>query len=288
MFCPETQLAVYSNARSLEARATAIDQGIQRLKHCCLDGGDMAIAQLVSLISELKWQLKQAVDVANQVGGRLGMKQTDSAAAQKAEKLEPSPAPDSMRERETDEFSGMRGTTDVLPVPDLVSTLSSLAKTGTLTLQSEGAMFVFEFKEGKVVHAVTNKQEPDMRLGTILEARSKITAEQLEEKLAACKEANEMLGAHLVKTSTVSETDLREALDTQVRRIFEAAFGLSAARFSFEEGSLSRISQRTVVNTMELLLDAARQRDHDVREGKDGGGKLDSATRGALDTVLGD
>ncbi|MCA8952486.1 MAG: DUF4388 domain-containing protein [Planctomycetes bacterium] len=281
MFCPETQLTVYSNSRALEARAAAIEQGIRRLKNCCLDGGELAIAQLVSIVSELKWQLRQAAEVANQVGANLGMKQSDAAAIERAEKLEPSPAPESMRE--SHEISSIRGSTEVLAVPDLVSTLSSLRKTGTLTLQAADAMFVFEFQEGKIVHAVTNSQEPGLRLGTILEAQSKITAEQLEENLAACRESNELLGAHLVRTATVSDTDLREALDTQVRRIFEAAFSLSNARFSFDEGSLSRIAQRAAVNTTELLLEAARQRDHAGR-----GRLFDSAARGSLDSVLSD
>ena len=151
----------------------------------------------------------------------------------------------------------MRGTTAVLPVPDLVSTLSSLGKTGTLTLRTANAMFLFEFQHGKIVHAVTNGDKPGLRLGTILEAQSKITAEQLEENLAACKETNELLGQHLVRTATVSESDLREALDTQVRSIFEVAFSLQDATFAFDENHLSDIAQRTAINTTEL---AARSR----------------------------
>ena len=64
-----------------------------------------------------------------------------------------------------------------------------------------------------------------------------------------------------MRSATVSEADLRTALDEQVRRIFEYAFSLQQGRFAFLEGSLSTLSQRTSLNTTQLLLEAARLQD---------------------------
>ena len=176
----------------------------------------------------------------------------------------------------------IRGTTSVLGVPDLVNLLSSLQKTGTLSLQSDDAMFVFEFEGGKIVHAVTNQQKAELRLGTILVAQNVLTEQQLLESIQASVQAKSLLGSHLVHSATVSESDLRAALDMQVRRIFDAAFALRGAQFTFVEGCVSSIAQRTAVNTMELLLEAARQEDEERARAGSGN------THSPLDTILRD
>jgi hypothetical protein len=133
------------------------------------------------------------------------------------------------------------------------------------------------------VHAVTNRLEPEMRLGTILVAQNKLTETQLHAHLEASLQANELLGTQLVRSETVSAPDLREALEVQVRSIFDAAFELHDARFTFLEGNVSSIAQRVRLNTTHLLLEAARQSD----ERRHAGGH-DSPTASALDTILPD
>ena len=273
MLTPEVQINVYARSRSLEARALAIDTGIRQLKSSCLDVSGLAVPQIVSQVSELKWQLGQAAELISQIGDSFGVKSgSEPSSAARGSDSDAPPV----------EEPGIRGTTDVFPVPDLFSMLGQLEKTGTLILRSATAMFAFEFQRGKIVHALTNAEENDLRLGTILIAQNKLTSEQLDEHLTACTETNELLGTHLVQTSTVSDTDLRAALDAQVRKIFELAFELRGSRFSFVEGSISRIAQRAAINTTELLLDAARQSDTAKRTSST------SETRGALDTILGD
>jgi hypothetical protein len=146
-------------------------------------------------------------------------------------------------------------------------------------------MFVFEFEEGRVVHAITNKQDPGLRLGTILVAQNKLTEEQLQASLTASTDENELLGAHLITAATVSQSDLRGALDVQVHRIFDQAFELRGARFTFIEGSISNIAERTALSTTELLLEAARQQDQQRHAGVHAW--LDRSTKGTLDTILG-
>lgn len=267
---PETQLRAYASLRSLETRALAIEELIGSIKRSCLHGGLGAITDLIASTAELRWQMAQIGDLTGALEASLGVQRgTDHSHEKRREVAEP---------------SGMRGTTDVIGVPDLVNLLSSLHKTGTLALHAGEAMFVFEFQEGRIVHAVTNQQAHDLRLGTILVAQNKLTEEQLQDCLDASAEAKAMLGTHLVHSATVSESDLRAALDVQVRRIFDLAFALPFARFTFVDGSISNIAQRTAINTTQLLLEAARQKDQDIHDGV--AEHSGDETRDALNSIL--
>lgn len=267
----ETQLRAYAAIRSLEARTHALETMVGGLKRTCVHGGPGSGSDLIGAAAEVRWQLRQLFSHASELEQALGF------ASAKTPIREPA--------RETAEPPGMRGTTDVIGVAELVSMLSSGRKTGTLTLQSADTMYVFEFQGGAVVHAVTNQPDPEFRLGTILVAKSMLTAEQLEANLVSSTQAQEMLGEHLVRSETVSAPDLRVALEIQVQRIFEAAFDLKGAKFTFLDGSLSQIAQRTSLNTMHLLLEAARQGD-ERRRGCGAATATSTATKCALDSIL--
>lgn len=271
MISPETQLRAYATLRALEARAQAMDDLIGAMKRKCLHGGPGALAEMIATSAELRWQLRQLNDQAGELEGHLG--------------ANPSNLPLQKPKVESHEVGGIRGAIEVFGVPDLVSLLSTLRKTGTLTLQGEDSMFAFEFERGKVVHAITNKQDPTMRLGTILVAQNKLSEEQLRESLAASLASKDLLGTELVRSATVSESDLRAALDLQVRRIFDAAFALRQGRFAFLEGNLSNIYQRTCINTTQLLLEAARLRDEDLMTNSTTSLSLDAMSK--LDSIMG-
>lgn len=266
---PDKQIRAYSSLRALEARAQAVEELVGSLKRRCLHGGPGAVDEVAAAAGELRAQLRQLTEQAAEL-------ETVFRSVAQA-----SPLPE--RRREPREATGMRGTTDVLSVADLMGFLSSVKKTGTLTLQSSEATFVFEFQNGAVVHAVTNETDPDLRLGTILVAQNMLTEQQLQDSLEASAVTKEILGDQLVRSQTVSETDLRFALELQVRKIFESAFQLAHANFTFHDGNLSNIAQRTSLNTMHLLLEAARQTDEKRR--RESGGAT-SATKSVLDSIL--
>ncbi len=268
---PPTQLRTYTTLRTLHSRAEALEQVIAQLQRACLHG--RAVPEVVATMGELRWQLRKldeltglleatfgtAAATAPVVRGRGGAARPQADAKPDAKLVA---KPDAKTEpAEANEPGGVRGTIETFGVPDLVSMISSLQKTGTLTLQGDGAMFVFEFEQGRVVHAITNKRDPAMRLGTILVAQNHLSEKQLQDSLAAATAGRQLLGDALVRSATVSEEDLRSALDEQVHRIFEAAFSLRQGRFHFQEGSLSTLQQRTCLNTTHLLLEAARLRD---------------------------
>lgn len=272
---PEKQVRAYAGLRSLEAKALALEELIGGLKRRCLHGGPGAGHDLAAATSELRAHLGQLAEQAAELEGLFAAPSTTPAP------LPPARVPPDRR-REAPKASGMRGTTDVLSVAELMSFLSSVKKTGTLTLQSVESMFVFEFNQGAVVHAVTNELEPHMRLGTILVAQNKLTEQQLQVSLEASAHTKEILGDQLVRSQTVTETDLRQALEVQVRKIFEAAFRLKQASFTFVDGNLSNIAQRTSINTMHLLLEAARQTDEKSRQAS----QATAAVPPVLDTIL--
>ncbi len=252
---PPNQLRTYTTLRTLHSRAEALEQVIAQLQRACLHG--LAVPEVVATMSELRWQLRKLDELTGLLEATFGTAANPSPMAHakaEAPRAETGPV-------EAAEPGGVCGTIETFGVPDLVGMVSSLQKSGTLTLRGDGAMFVFEFEGGRVVHAITNKHDPSMRLGTILVAQNHLSEEQLRDSLAAATAGNLLLGDALVRSATVSEEDLRCALDEQVGRIFEAAFALQQGRFTFLEGSLSSLQQRTCLNTTQLLLEAARLRD---------------------------
>ncbi len=244
---PDAQLRAYSALRSVEARLRAFEEALRGMRQLCLHGGSTSMSELVVAVAELRGHVRQRDQHAKDFAAALGPAAGGIVPA--------------LPRRDAQEPNSLRGSTEVLAVADLFGMLSGLRKTGTLTLQDAGRMFVFEFHQGAIVHAVTNVENPHLRLGTILIAQNKITERELRENLAAGAFAKELLGARLVRTQTVSAHDLRGALEVQVQRIFHEAFALQQAHFSFFEGSVSTIAERASMNTTCLLLEAARQHD---------------------------
>jgi len=259
---PPTQLRTYTTLRTLQSRADALEQVIDQLQRACLQG--RAVPEVVATMSELRWQLRKLDELTGLLESTFGTGANPAPMGKTApigKATAKAKAEVPKASAEAPEAGGVRGTIETFGVPDLVGMLSSLQKTGTLTLQADEAMFVFELEQGRVVHAITNKRDPSMRLGTILVAQNRLSEKQLQDSLAAATAGKQLLGDSLVRSATVSEEDLRTALDEQVRRIFDAAFSLRQGRFVFQEGSLSTLHQRTCLNTTQLLLEAARQRD---------------------------
>lgn len=263
----DTQVRAYAGLRRLEGYTHDLEDLIGSLKRRCLHGGGADVEAFAALATEMFTRVRQLSEQAAEFEKLVGSVKNDDPMLE--------------RRRAEREVAGLRGSTEAISVGDLVGTLSALRKTGTLTLQAPTSMFVFEFKAGVIVHAVTNHPSPDLRLGTILVAQNLLTEQALKASVAASAINHEMLGAHLVRSQTVTEKDLRSALATQVQRIFQHAFVLANTRFAFVEGNLSQIAQRANLNTMQMLLEAARAADEAERDGTP-----PSLTRAAIDAIL--
>ncbi len=249
----DSQIYAFAEIGKLERRVLEIEDLVGVVKRKCLEGVRGALPDLVNATSEMRWHLRQIAAHVFSVEKHLGINGRNMPEVATEPVADPK-AP-----------AGLRGSTDTLSVPDLLGLLSNHKKTGSLTLQAGETLYVLEFLEGAIVHAVTNERSPEWRLGTILEAQCKLTAEQLAESLSAVERTKELLGNALVRTALVSESDLRAALEMQVRNLFESIFGLSCARFSFVEGNISSVGQRVSLSTTQLLLESARRQDENSR-----------------------
>jgi hypothetical protein len=252
----DSQIYAFAEISKLERRVVEIEDLVGSIKRRCLHSSQEAMPELVNATSELRWHLRQVATHVFDIEHHLGINGRAMPAVPNERVAGPTTEP---------KTSGLRGSTDTLAVPDLLNLLSTLKKTGSLTLQVGKTLYVLEFLEGAIVHAVTNERSPEYRLGTILEAQCKLTADQLRESLAAVERTKELLGSELLRTARVSEADLRMALELQVRQLFASIFSLGYARFSFEEGSISNIGQRVCLSTTQLLLETARRQDEESR-----------------------
>jgi len=247
----DSQIYAFAEIGKLERRVVEMEDLVGLVKRKCLDGSMAALPELVTATSDLRWHLKQVATHLFYVEQHLGI------TGRGMPEVRGEPTASETKQAST----GLRGSTDCLALTDLLNLLSTLRKTGSLTLQAGETLYVLEFLEGAIVHAVTNQRRPEWRLGTILEAQCKLTTEQLQNNLAAVERTKELLGDRLVRTACVSENDLRVALELQVRSLFDDLFALRYARFAFTDGGISSIGQRVCLNTTQLLLETARRLD---------------------------
>lgn len=251
----DSQIHAFAEIAQLEKRIDAIGGLVARQKRQCLEGGAMMLPGLVSQAADMRWQVRQMWSQMTKLEQHLGIKVGGGGALQAPSSTEPSKA-----------AGGLRGTSESVPIPDLVHLLSGLKKTGSLSIQDDESIHLVEFIEGAIVHAVTNRRLPELRLGAILVAQQKLTQAQLDECLASMLDGSEILGARLLRTGMITEADLRAALESQVFHLFEHLFSLKNARFSFADGSISNVSQRVHMNTTQLLLETARRLDESTEQ----------------------
>ncbi len=210
-------------------------------------GGDYDVAEAAVLVSEVRARVDEAVAQLDRLGARVGCA-TDADTPRLDPDAVAAPA-------------GFRGSCRAIAVADLLGLLSTQRKTGTLRIQSGALRFVLEFQDGAVVHAATNSPKPERRIGTILVAQQSLSATALEDFLREHTPDCGPLGAALARASLVEEQDLIDALGIQVHDLIRQVLELDDGSFHFEVGPVQDLEFRVSLNTMQLLLDAARVRD---------------------------
>jgi hypothetical protein len=250
----DKKVAFFSQVHELERRATQIEAVVAQIKRQLLSSGDaLPIPDLIGVFGELEWQLEKSTATLSKLAAEAGIQRRSATSAPK--------------DRDNEPPCGLKGSTKSLRIPDLLGMLSSQRKTGTLTIRAGDENFTLELLRGAVVHLVSNRPRPDQRIGTILVARNRISAERLEAFLRTHPAIDGPLGQALTRESLISEEDLRDALTVQVRELFRRIFEVENAQFSFVDGKVSDLEQRVCMNTIHLLLDCARQKDEAVRAG---------------------
>lgn len=253
---PEAQVDVFRTILDLENRGQQIEEIVQRIKEVFLiSRGGVSLPDAVGVLDELHWSSTHLANGVRALENHLGIrrKPVSSSPAESAPKANHS----------------LRGSTRSIPMPDLIALLSAQRKTGTLYIKCQDERFVLELLEGEVVHVVSDSPRNKQRLGDILVAQQKISTEELEEFLQDYCRKDGRLGEALARTKIVSEGDLRDALEYQVRELFRRVFALEDALFSFQAGKMSDLQHRVSLNTTQLLLETARLEDEQRREAAD-------------------
>jgi hypothetical protein len=106
--------------------------------------------------------------------------------------------------------------------------------TGVLTLESvQDEKIKISFIQGQVVWADTHPRKVEDRLGYVLVRSGTLTEAHLQEALELQKQTLQRLGAVLVEHQFVNQKALREALRTQVLQIVYRLFRWSEGEFKF-------------------------------------------------------
>ena len=227
----------------MEAREQQLDSLIRRLKDDLVRSSGLAsLPETIGTLDELHWHLQQFQKQTAQLDKWLGIQRTAIR--------QPSP-------KSRGDGSVLRGSASTLPLRDLVSILGKAKKTGTLRVKSaHGEKFVLEFLDGAVVHVVSDTPLPSRMLGSILVARNKISSERLNQFLATFSPKDGPIGEALAKAELVDASDLKDAIEEQVVRLFERIFSMTEAMFSFAEGSVSDLEHRVTLNVAFLIAAA--------------------------------
>lgn len=157
----------------------------------------------------------------------------------------------------------LEGTLRDFSIADILQLIALQKKTGLLTLRSPDDNVTLGFVDGRLVSAESSAKRLDTRLGTLLVRTHRLRPESLQKALEIQSQTLQRLGFILLKNGFCSAEDLREGLDTQVRKITYGLFRWTDGEYSFE--ALDRIDYDhefvTPVAVEGLLMEGARMMD---------------------------
>ncbi len=155
----------------------------------------------------------------------------------------------------------LKGSLAAISVPDVLSFLSMLRKTGTLMLHEEGAMAERRlcWRDGDIVFA--SSTDPQASLGRYLVRRGWITPEE-NERTGQVVGNGRRHGEILVDQGLVTDTQLVTAIRRQVLEIIYGSFRITEGWFTFDDtdrAHLYDIHLNTSVST--IVMEGVRRLD---------------------------
>jgi tetratricopeptide (TPR) repeat protein len=127
---------------------------------------------------------------------------------------------------------------------------------GGVVVEHEGRRLAIVFKAGQPVHA-SGDLVPGHRLGELLVELGILPPAELNKAISTQtndETGRPLLGAKLVKDSGLEPSDVRRAVQEQIRRRLRDAFGLSAGSWRAEPGEAVRVKEIAVPIDGEALL----------------------------------
>lgn len=152
----------------------------------------------------------------------------------------------------------LTGSTRAVSVPELLEFLGAHHKTGILWIMSTSETFTLQLESGSLVHASSSSSPRGGRLGDILVQKGYLTQARLDEFIFRQAVGGAKLGVALEERSLVTREQLTEALEEQVRQLFERLFAGGPAAFSFTDRAANASENRICIGITDLLLESAR------------------------------
>jgi hypothetical protein len=153
--------------------------------------------------------------------------------------------------------ASFRSTLDDVPLLGLLYALFAHAHTGVATVRNAEALKEVFFKEGWIVSASTSKSEE--RLGNFLSGKDLVASFNLEEVAAQAKMSGQKLGTFLVKAGFLTEKELIELLDFQVKEILSDLFTWKGGEFRFGKQDVGETDVVVSYTPLDIALFAARR-----------------------------
>jgi hypothetical protein len=152
----------------------------------------------------------------------------------------------------------LNGSLSAFKLPEVLTFLSMIRKTGTLTLTNDAREAYVFFSDGALIYAGSNQEQ--FRLGAILQRKRRITAKQAEKIDELMRRDGGRFGEIAVQQGVIAETQLRDFLKVQVSEIIYDCFVWNGGSFEFkEEMALPSHAVTISVDLANLIMVGARR-----------------------------
>ncbi|HUR28530.1 MAG TPA: DUF4388 domain-containing protein [Planctomycetota bacterium] len=159
---------------------------------------------------------------------------------------------------------GLSGHTSTVAMPEVLGFLAQLRKSGTLWIWNEHDHYRVQLVDGNVTFARSESRRQGSLLGEILVSQGAIDAVPFEEFMAQ-KRGPGPMGDALISAGLVSKEALCAAVQHQAQRVFDRAFGLEDAYFSFDASEAMATPEGVRISVTQMLFESARERDESER-----------------------
>jgi len=151
----------------------------------------------------------------------------------------------------------LRGLSWSIGIPELLSFLETINKSGTIHVTTFDETFTVVLQDGLVVHALSNATPRGCRLGDLLVSQGSTTFHELNTFLRRHAGSTGCIGESVVKEGIVSREQLQMALEAQVKVLFQRMFSAKDATFSFYDGRGNANLHQVGMNVTRLLLESS-------------------------------
>lgn len=155
---------------------------------------------------------------------------------------------------------GLSGHTSTVAIPEVLGFIAQLRKSGTLWIWNDREQFRIQLVDGNVVFARDESTQRGWLLGEVLVSQGAIDSTTFAEFLKQPREPGP-LGDALLKAGLVDAAALRGAVQFQAQKVFNRAYGLGDAYFSFDGNPDMGVIPAFQISVTQMLFESARARD---------------------------